>query len=67
MMFNDYKHWRNAKYQKEEAWWSFHPHHIIAGRQFEQDSAVLVELLQRPVQQGNQINTPTDRLTKLSE
>ena len=46
------------------------PHHIKAGRHFDQDSTILVELLQRPVQQRNQNNVITGRLvphTKLSE
>lgn len=40
----------------------FPPHHIVARCQFEQGSAVLVELLQRPVQQRRQINITTATL-----
>lgn len=40
----------------------FPPHHIVTGCQFEQNPAVLVELMQRPVKQRNQINVATDRL-----
>lgn len=38
------------------AWSGRHPHHVEAGGQFEQDSAVLVQLLQRPVEQHDQIH-----------
>lgn len=40
------------------------PDHIEAGRQFEQDSAVVVELLQRPVQQRLQAVVFTGSLVR---
>lgn len=38
------------------------PHRMEAGHHFIQSSAILVELLQRPVQQGNQSSILTGRL-----
>ena len=60
---------RNNKKKVKESR-EFPPHHVVAGSQFEQHSAVLVDLLQRPVQQRNQISTTTGRLiwnTQLGE
>lgn len=40
------------------------PHHIKTGGQFEQDSAVLVQLPQRPVEQQDQIHVLLGRLLR---
>lgn len=41
------------------------PHHIEAKRHFDHDSVVLVELLQRPVQQRSQTSVITSVITGL--